>query len=128
MRGDRGDSFDLLLGSHTHVLQPCEWIGEAPCFYMLGNFCGLGIAWPVKIIPLLELEISRDAASGVAVTAYRLHYFHQVDGEHETAIVPLSEMPPEVVERARARISKVYRMTGAEPAQESPALAAGSAA
>lgn len=110
--------FDLLLGSHTHVLQPCEWIGTAPCFYMLGNFCGLGIAWPVKIIPLLELEISRDAASGVAVTAYRLHYFHQVDGERETAIMPLSEMPTAVVERARQRISKVYHMTDAATTHE----------
>lgn len=109
-RGLIAAGFDLLIGSHAHVLQPCEWFDGRPCFYTLGNFCGLGIAWAVKIIPLLEIEIARDAHGQPGVVAYQLHYFHQVDGETETEIVPLSAMTAPVVKRVRARISKVYRM------------------
>lgn len=29
---------DLVIGTHPHVLEPVEWIGDTPVFYSLGNF------------------------------------------------------------------------------------------
>ena len=103
-----GAGFDLLVGSHPHVLQPCERFGDGLCFYSLGNFCGLGIAWPVKIIPLLALELHRRHDGRAQVTGYQLHYFHQIDGNDETSIVPLDVISAPRWQRAAERISRVY--------------------
>ncbi len=99
--------FDLLLGSHPHVLQPYEKFGEKYCFYALGNFCGLGVAWPVKIIPILEITLGRGIDT--RIISFKLHYFHQVEHDNAIKIVPLMDMPTRVRSRALERISKVYQ-------------------
>jgi hypothetical protein len=35
----------LILGHHTHILQPCEWIAGVPVFYSLGNFLFSEMYW-----------------------------------------------------------------------------------
>ncbi len=30
---------DAVVGHHPHVAQGCEWVGERPIYYSLGNFC-----------------------------------------------------------------------------------------
>ena len=35
----------LILGHHTHILQPCEWIDGVPVFYSLGNFLFSEMYW-----------------------------------------------------------------------------------
>lgn len=103
---DKG--FDLLLGSHPHVLQPYEFFSGKPCFYSLGNFCGLGIAKPVKIITLLELEIFKHKSkTETGVNNFKFHYFYQLHTEKDISIVPIDHIDEELQEAARSRIHKV---------------------
>lgn len=103
-----GKGFDMLLGSHPHVLQPYELIDGRHCFYSLGNLCGLGIAWPVKIITLLEVHLRKQ--DGVTRPCYfKHHYFYQLHTDNEISIVPLSELAAPLAQRARGRLAQVIR-------------------
>ncbi|GAB6849132.1 CapA family protein [Paraburkholderia kururiensis] len=102
------DGADLLVGSHPHVLQPYEPIGTGHCFYSLGNFCGLGIAWPAKIISLLEVHLARTGPDGAArLVRFAFHHFYQLHVEQEIRIVALDEVPESLRLRAVKRISRV---------------------
>jgi hypothetical protein len=103
--------FDLLVGSHPHVLQPWELFNDKPCFYALGNFCGLGIARPVKIIPLLEVQLYRAAKSSeTQIRSFQLHYFYQLHENNEIKIVPLKDIPPDLLQSATQQLSKVVQI------------------
>ncbi len=103
--------FDLLVGSHPHVLQPYELFNEKPCFYSLGNFCGLGVAKPVKIIPLLELQLRRNSGSETTEISYfELHYFYQLHDNEKIKIVPINNIAPDLYRTAVQRLSKVVTL------------------
>lgn len=74
--------FDLILGSHPHVLQPNEMINNKFCFYSLGNFCGLGVAWPVKIISFVEVILVKNHKETVLEEFRVVNFFqdHRADG------------------------------------------------
>ena len=101
--------FDLLVGSHPHVLQPYEIFDDKYCFYSLGNFCGLGVAKPVKIIPLLELHLTKsmDTDTKTSISSFKIHYFYQHHHGDTISIVPLEEMSCDVKLAAETRINKV---------------------
>ena len=100
------NGFDLLLGSHPHVLQPYEIINGKYCFYSLGNFCGLGVAWPVKIITILELHLEKSGTE-TTVAYFKHHYFYQLHDGEEIRIVPLEDLTPVMRERAEERLGIV---------------------
>lgn len=104
------NGFDLLLGSHPHVLQPYEIIDGKYCFYSLGNFCGLGVAWPVKIITLLELHLEKSGTE-TTVAYFKHHYFYQLHEAGDIQIVPLEDLPPAMRERAEERLGLVMERT-----------------
>ena len=101
--------FDLLVGSHPHVLQPYEIFDDKYCFYSLGNFCGLGVAKPVKIIPLLELNLAKSLETNAKtlISSFKIHYFYQRHHGDTISIVPLDEMSNDVKLLAESRINKV---------------------
>lgn len=101
--------FDLLVGSHPHVLQPYERFSDTFCFYSLGNFCGLGVAKPVKIIPILELNLVKSENEEASVKNFSIHYFYQLHQGDSISIVPLEEVPCDVKSLAESRISKVMK-------------------
>lgn len=96
---------DLLVGVHTHTLQPLEKFGKGLCFYNLGNFCGLGVAWPVRMAPLLEMHI--DATNG-EIVGYALHVFAQVNSENNIDIVPLRLAPPKLRDHLISRLGMLF--------------------
>ena len=62
---------DLILGHHSHTLQPIEWIKterkDVLCIYSLGNFVS-GMARPVNVVGgLLSLDIVGDGIGGLTV-------------------------------------------------------------
>ena len=104
------DELDLIVGSHPHVLQPYEMLGDKLCFYSLGNFCGLGIAWPVKIITLLEAVLFRDGLTGkTRLSRFQYHHFYQYHRDDEIFIVAFDDLPQEIRTRADNRIDAVIR-------------------
>lgn len=106
------NGFDILVGSHPHVMQPYEYFDSKLCFYSLGNFCGLGVAKPVKIIPLLEVHICRNSTTGSTyVKHFKYHYFYQLNNQMGVEIVPLKDISENLLRPAVERISKVIKIT-----------------
>lgn len=96
---------DLLVGVHTHTLQPVENFGNKLCFYNLGNFCGLGIAWPVRMVPLLEIYF--DLCTG-NFSGYHLHIFAQVNSDNRVDILPLTLAPAKLQLNIINRLNLLY--------------------
>jgi Na+-driven multidrug efflux pump len=104
-----GSGFDLLIGSHPHVLQPMEWLGRSLCVYSLGNFCsGLGISWPARMTSVLAMELGTEGEDRGKVVRYRLHLFAQVEDQGRVRIVPLHEAPAGLSKRIRARVPRIF--------------------
>ena len=99
--------FDLIVGSHPHVLQPMMEIDKKFCFFSLGNFCGLGVAWPVKIITLLDVELAKDLQGDTFIKKYKYHYFFQQNQEKSVTISALNKQTDSVVEKVKKRLSLV---------------------
>lgn len=93
--------FDLIIGSHPHVLQPLEWIGSTLCAYSLGNFCsGLGSSWAARMCNVIVVDIGTEGDARGKVVGYEVHLFAQVDDGERVRLLPLEAAP----ERLRARI------------------------
>ncbi|MCG8417352.1 MAG: CapA family protein [Proteobacteria bacterium] len=88
------DGFDVILGSHPHVLQPFEWHGDTLCAYSLGNFCsGFGKSYAARMAPVLVVELGTRGPHRGKVVGYELHLFAQVDAGDDVAIVPMDRAP-----------------------------------
>lgn len=110
----RGDGFDLVIGSHTHVLQPLEWIDDMLCAYSLGNFCSdIGIGWtahppaPARMCNVLTVELGTEGAYRGKVVGYELHLFVQVDDGQRVSLVPLDAAPEPLRRQLAARAAVV---------------------
>lgn len=53
---------DLIVGAHSHVLQPEEWIGDSLIVYGLGNFVftGMNMKEEYRVGGLLEVDVSAE--------------------------------------------------------------------
>jgi poly-gamma-glutamate synthesis protein (capsule biosynthesis protein) len=86
--------FDLLIGSHPHVLQPLEWLDRALCAYSLGNFCsGLGPSWPARMCNVLTVDLGTEGPYRGKVVGYQVHLFVQVDDGEQVSLLPLDAAP-----------------------------------
>lgn len=83
----KNKGIDILVGAHTHTLQPLERFGQGFCFYNLGNFCGLGVAWPVRMTPLLKVYIDSEKGK---ILGYEFKIFAQVNSDKKVDILPLN--------------------------------------
>jgi len=101
--------FDLLVGSHQHVLQSFERHVDGLTLYGMGNFCsGLGRAWPARMTSVAEIELGTRGADRGKVVAYRLHPFAQVNGGARIQLLPLERVPPPLRRRIGERVSKLF--------------------
>ena len=101
----------LIVGSHTHSLQPMEQFKKGLCFYSLGNFCGLGRAWSIKLIPILEVCLTR-RKNTLLHTGYKLHYFIQTHRGDNVEIIPLQNAEEKERVRLEELISRIYDNRG----------------
>lgn len=101
---------DILVGIHTHTLQPLEKFGNGFCFYNLGNFCGLGVAWPVRMAPLLKVYLNSVTGK---ILGYELKIFVQVNGDNRVDILPMHLAPEKLQEKIINRVNLLYDSSGA---------------
>jgi poly-gamma-glutamate capsule biosynthesis protein CapA/YwtB (metallophosphatase superfamily) len=69
-----GDGVGLVVGGHSHVVQPVERVGGAFVAYGLGDFLGTVLPrtpWPLRIGAMLSVEVSADDDTRGQVSAYR---------------------------------------------------------
>lgn len=72
--------FQLIVGHHSHVLQPIQKFGNKFCFYGLGNLngpCFPVVGWPLLLGGILEMEIGFSAGAAPEVCRYQIHPFVQ---------------------------------------------------
>ena len=100
---------DILVGIHTHTLQPLERFGQGFCFYNIGNFCGLGKAWPVRMAPLLKMHIDPDTGKAIG---YELKIFAQVNGDKKVDILPLELISKKLRDKITKRIDLLFNTAG----------------
>ncbi len=101
---------DTLVGIHPHSLQPMEQFQNGFCFYSLGNFYGLGVAWSVKLITLLELVLNPGASNNKKVSSYKLHYFFQHEEDNTRNLIPLENAPTSKRNKILKRLKKIYKI------------------
>ena len=102
--------FDLLCGTHPHTLQPLQKMKGGICMYSLGNFCGIGPAWSVKIIPILTVNIDTDPSDNkVKIQSYEMSFFSQRKESGNTYIANLNSLPIACRLKVDSRIGKIFR-------------------
>ncbi|MDC0708885.1 CapA family protein [Stigmatella sp. ncwal1] len=109
--------FKLIVGCHPHVVQPMEWFDGGLCAYSIGNFCGLGVAWSVKLVSLLEVRVGTQGEFRGKVVGYRLHPFIQYHEGERISLLPLDKTPAVQRSAWEQRLGLVY----APPQQRSQA-------
>lgn len=84
-----GAGADLIIGHHTHTLQPFERIAGRWVFYSLGNFCFADILFEGKV---RDMSRSRFRESIIPVVSL------QEDAAYSTALWPIRNVSLEIVE------------------------------
>ena len=55
---------DVIIGTHPHVIQPVEWIGDSICFYSLGNMISAQEDTEKLIGMMGEVTVNKDCVNG----------------------------------------------------------------
>jgi len=100
-----GSGFDLLLGSHPHVVQPPEMIDGRLCVYSRGNLASKQyLRYETRLHPIIEIDIGPDGD----IQRYEIHLFVQHRDDAGLCIVPIAELPDDRQERYRGLIETVF--------------------
>jgi hypothetical protein len=110
---------NLLVGIHTHTVQPIEKFQHGLCAYNLGNLCGYARAWPVRLVALLEVNLSLAYNTVNRVAGYRMHYFYQQTTAEGLHIIPLDQAPVAVRGKIRHRLQKLFHEARPEADKQS---------
>lgn len=88
---------DLILGTHPHVIEPVEWVGETLVYYSLGNFVnwtsGTGAGTADRMVGGMALvTLTRDERGDVVISDYgvRALVTDLRDGRDGVTVYPLS--------------------------------------
>lgn len=102
------NGFDLLLGSHPHVVQPLEVRDRALCMYSRGNLASKHyLRYETRLRPIVEIDIAADGD----LVGYEVHHFAQHRDDDGLAILPLEKLPDSERERYEDLIGTVFDTT-----------------
>jgi hypothetical protein len=96
--------FDMLIGGHSHVVQPIEFIANKMCCYSMGNLCGTDWQWETLLLPVLEVSIGFDGK----IRGYQIHFFAQLNEKKSVRLVPLADAPIKLQCKMRKMINLIY--------------------
>ncbi|MBQ3708092.1 MAG: CapA family protein [Clostridia bacterium] len=113
---------DLILGHHSHTLQPIEWLdtdrGPILCVYSLGNFVS-GMDKPVNMVGgILNFRVISDEAGRLRVTDVVMNptvFFYGMNW-YNTHVYRLEDYTDEIAAKHGVAISG-YRLTPADARQ-----------
>jgi hypothetical protein len=100
--------FDAIAGHHPHVVQPIAWFGPTVCQFSLGNLFARTLAWPHRLITVLELHVATGGPQRGRVVGYCSHPFVQLDTRRGPRLATISAAPPRLRERVRDRLARIY--------------------
>jgi len=97
---------DLVLGTHPHVIEPIEWIGDTLVYYSLGNFVnwtsGTGEGVANRMVGFMaEVVIGRDETGEACITEWDAEpvVCHLEQGFGGVTVYPLEEYTRELAEK-----------------------------
>jgi poly-gamma-glutamate capsule biosynthesis protein CapA/YwtB (metallophosphatase superfamily) len=107
-----GEGVGLIVGGHSHVVQPVEEVGKTLVAYGLGDFLGTALPlqpWPLRIGAMLAVEVSADEGTRGELAAYRLvPFLREGLGSHE-GLLSIEAAKDSAAEKARARLGEVFK-------------------
>jgi poly-gamma-glutamate synthesis protein (capsule biosynthesis protein) len=106
-----GAGVGLVAGSHAHVVQPVERLGDALVAYGLGDFLGTALArqpWPGRIGVVLAVDVGLDPATRCRVTGYRMHFFLRDRAGGREQLTPVEALTGAMRDKVLARLGAIY--------------------
>jgi poly-gamma-glutamate synthesis protein (capsule biosynthesis protein) len=100
----------LIVGGHSHVVQPAERSGDTLVAYGLGDFLGTASArqsWPGRICAVLSVDVSLDDGTRGRIAAYRLHPFFRLREAQREHLTPIEELDESLRSRVIERLAKL---------------------
>lgn len=100
----------LVVGSHAHVVQPLERIGDTLVAYGLGDFLGTALArqpWPGRIGAVLAVDVSLDKATRGGIAGCRLHPFFRLREMERERLVPVGALGDGLRDKVARRLAAV---------------------
>lgn len=83
--------FDLVVGHHSHVVQPIQIVTRTPTAsgfsrqaigcHGVGNLLGAQWSWPTKLLGALEVEVETVSERSGQIAGYRMHAWAKVGNE-----------------------------------------------
>lgn len=100
----------LIVGGHSHVIQPVETLADTVVAYSLGDFLGTAWArqtWPGRISALFVADISTEDETRGQVAAYRMVPYMRMKEAGRERLVPLGQLEPGLKRKAETRVERV---------------------
>ena len=101
----------LIVGHHTHVLQPVERIGDALVAFGVGDFLGTAlprVGWPLRLGGILVVDVSADPATKGKIAAYEMVPFARERACRHERLVPADTVDGRVGDLMRCRFREVF--------------------
>ena len=89
--------FDILLGCHSHVIQPAQWLNDTFCAFSMANLCSIDTHWRTHLIPLLTLELDHQGQ----LVRYQYDFFMQQIHQGRTHLLALEDCDALTRQRAQ---------------------------
>ncbi len=104
------DGARLVVGHHSHVIQPVERVEDSLVAYGLGDFLGTAWSrtrWPLRIGALLVVDLCRVGPGRGRILNHALVPFARMrSGPHEE-LLPIDQLPRDLRHKVMARVDAV---------------------
>lgn len=91
---------DLIIGSHPHVIQPVEYVGDTLVIYSLGNFISgqspLGIDKIIGLMVGMDISVYEDKVKFENVD-YKLLYTYCTSGYRNYKVIPFENLTDDIL-------------------------------
>ena len=95
------EGVDIIIGTHPHVIQPIDWIGDTLVIYSLGNFISahevVNLGNRIGLMSSVDVE-KVDNKIKLTHLENELLYTYYTSGYHDFLVVPFSEMKSEYLD------------------------------
>lgn len=111
---------NLIIGSHPHVIQPIDYIGDTLVIYSLGNFISaqrvLGIEKVIELLVGVEIVVDKDSNVRFENLDYQLLYTYYSTNNKNFKVIPFSNLNNKLLKDYEKIEQKYLKIVEAEVA------------
>ena len=105
---------DLIIGTHPHVVQPIEYVGETLVIYSLGNFISnqlvLGLNPAIGLMVGVDIIVDKDTTK-ISIKEKELLYSYS-DNSTKFKVIPFSKMSDDILSDYKSIEEKYMSIVG----------------